>query len=123
MCARASFIDSLTGGLPDQMRLVFRRMSEYYFNSLRLGRAEDNSRSENFQLYAFSGTTSSVAGQEFTIQHGLGTVPYLLVPCLDPSNVNEQLIPLQVSRAADTQRVYLKSTSTGAAIRFWLEAP
>jgi hypothetical protein len=121
--AKASFISSLTGGVPADLRLVFQRIAEYFFNNLRIGVPENAVRSENFQLYNFSATTPSTANTEFSIAHHLGNAPYLLLPCLNLSNVNEQLIPLQVSRAADASRIYLKSTSTSATFRIWVEVP
>ena len=127
--AKASFTDSLTGGLPSELRLVFRNVANYFFNNLRFGvpitRTEqgDAGRAENFQLYCFSSTTPSTANTEFSIAHNLGTTPYLLLPCLNLGNVDEQIVPLQVSRAADNNRVYLKSTSTSAVIRVYIEIP
>lgn len=119
--AKSSYADSLTGGLPDGIRLAFRRFAQYFFNNLRFGVPGDSVRAENFQAYSLAGTTSSVASQEFSIAHGLGTTPYLLLPCLNLANVNEQLVPLTVSRAADASRIYLKSSSTSAPFRIWVE--
>ena len=125
--ARASFIESLTGGLDPAIRKAFKDVGTYFFNNLRFGvpvsRAEqaDAGRAENFQAYNLSATTPSTALTEFSIVHGLGVTPYLLIPCLNLANVNEQLVPLTVSRAADATRIYLKSSSTSAAVRFWVE--
>jgi len=113
----------LTGGVPADLRLVFQRIAEYFFNNLRIGVPEDANRSENFQAYFFSGTTPSTANTEFSITHGLNSTPYLLIPVLNVQNVNEQLVPLKVTRAADASRVYLQSSSTSAAIRVLIEVP
>lgn len=127
--ARASYIESLTGGITADLRLTFKRVADYFFNNLRFGvpvsRTEQAGvgRAENFQLYCFAATTPSTGGTEFSVSHNLGVTPYLLLPCLNLANVNEQLVPLTVSRAADNSRIYLTSTSTNAAIRFWLEVP
>lgn len=121
--ATSGYIDSITGGLPDAVRLAFRRVGDFLLNNLRFGHADTGVRATNFQLYVLSGTTASVANTEFSLAHGLGSTPYLLLPCLNLSQVNEQLIPLQVSRAADATRIYLKSSSTSAAFRVWVETP
>ena len=121
--AKASFMNALTGGLPADLRLSLRRIADYFFNNLRVGVPDDATRSENFQAYFFSGTTPSTANTEFSIAHGLGATPYLLIPVLNVQNVNEQLVPLKVTRAADVNRVYLQSSSTSAAIRVLIEVP
>ncbi len=127
--AKASFATSLVGGLTADLRQAFQAFATYFFNNLRFGvpttRAEqsDAARAENFQLFCLSSTTPSTALTEFSIAHGLGVTPYLLLPCLNLQNVNEQIVPLQVSRAADASRIYLKSTSTSAVVRFYVEGP
>ena len=54
--------------------------------------------------------------------HGIGIAPKWLVPVLDLTKVNAQLVPLQVSRAPDANRIYLKSTSTSAVFSAFIEA-
>jgi hypothetical protein len=119
--AKSSFVDTLTGGLDASVRRALRAVSDYYFNNLRLGVPEDATRAENFQMYCFSATTPATAGTEFSISHGCQTPPVSLIPVLNLAHVGEQIVPLTVTRAADTSRVYLSSTSTNAPIRVWVE--
>lgn len=77
--------------------------------------------STNFGAGFFEGTTPAVANTEFTIAHGFGRVPYLLVPMLPLDVVNAQIVPLKVTRAADDKRVYLSSSVASAAITVLIE--
>lgn len=87
----------------------------YVLNNLTFGAVEHQTRAKNFQTYYLTSTTPSVANTEFSIPHGLGSAPSMLLPVLSLSGIGAQVIPLQVSRAADDKRVYLKSSSTSAA--------
>lgn len=93
----------------------------YVLNNLTLGGVEVGRRSKNFQWYWLQGTTSSNANTEFSIPHGLGKIPNVLIPVLPLNEVGAQLVPLQISRAADNFRVYLKSSSTSAPITILVE--
>ena len=85
------------------------------------GHATPRTRTENFQLYTVEGTTAAVADTEFTIAHGLGKAPYLLIPVLPLDAVNATLVPLTVTRLPDASRIYLSSPVTGATFRAFLE--
>jgi hypothetical protein len=43
------------------------------------------------------------------------------MPVLPLDTVNAKIVRLQVSRAADANRIYLKSPDTDAAVYFYLE--
>lgn len=119
--ARASHVETLMGGLPAELRRVFRAIFDYVLTGLRLGRAVADQRAENLQLYFLQGTTASTPGDEFTLPHGLGRAPYLLVPALPLDEAGGQLVPLTVSRVADAHRVYLTSTVADAPITVMIE--
>jgi len=87
----------------------------YTYGNLSIG-ASDRGKAGNFLLYYIDGTTSSNANQEFSIAHGLEGTPSVLIPVMQLNQVGSMLVPLTVSRAADNKRVYLKSSSTSAAI-------
>src|SRR5580700_10278438 len=70
----------------------------------------------NLRWYPLGFQTSSVANREVAIPHGLPSTPYLVVPCLDPSMVGAQLVPLKVTRAADQQFIYLSSPTVSAPV-------
>lgn len=77
--------------------------------------ASDRGKAGNNLLYYIDGTTSSNANTEFSVAHGMETTPSVLIPVAKLNQVNAQIVPLTVSRAADSKRVYLTSSSTSAA--------
>lgn len=108
-------IESELGSLPPAHKKALVAAFRYLLNNISLTR-QDRGRAQNAQLYYTSGTTSSNANEEFSLAHGLGETPLYLMPVLSLDEVGTQIVPLVVSRAADSRRVYLKSSSTGAAI-------
>ncbi len=120
--ADKGYIRTLTASIPDATtRRVVQQAFEHVLDNFRLGVPEHQTRAVNSQQYWLSGTTSSVASQEFSIAHGLPATPRYVLPVLDVSQAGAQLVPLEVARVADGQRVYLKSTSTSAAITLLVE--
>lgn len=109
------------GSLDAQSRRAFKQIFEYLLANLRLGRPEPKERSENFQMYAYEATTPSTANAEFEIVHGLGKAPYLLIPIIPLDTPGAKIVRLEVSKAADSNRVYLKSPDTDAPIRVFIE--
>jgi hypothetical protein len=119
--ANASYAKSLIRSLPDPVRRGLEPLLDYLFGNLRLGRCQAGSRAENLQLYALSGTTHGTPGEEFSMAHGLGVAPYLLLPVLPLDTVGAALVPLTVTRVADSQRVYLSSSVADAPVRVLVE--
>jgi hypothetical protein len=85
-----------------------------------MGVPDHQTRATNFQAYFEQSTTASDTG-EFSFAHGLGQTPHLAIPVLDLSQPGARMVPLEVSRAADGRRVYLKSTSTSAPMMVLVE--
>ena len=119
--ADLAFVESSFGSVDREVKKASVEAFRYVLGNLTLGAPDEARRSKNFQWYWFSGTTSSVANQEFSISHGLQRTPQVLIPVLPLGEVNAQLVPLQVSRAADANRLYLKSSSTSAAFTILVE--
>lgn len=119
--ASASYIEALVGSLPTEHRRALKEVFTYVLGNLRLGPPDDQARSENLQAYYYEATTPAVADTEFSILHGLGRAPYLVVPVLPLSVQGAQLVPLTVTRAADATRVYLSSSTTNAPITVLVE--
>lgn len=119
--ADASYIKSLFSGTDDAVKKAADQAFTYVLGNLTLGAPEDARRSKNFQWYWFEATTSSVANQEFSVSHGLGRVPQVVIPILPLASVGARVVDLQVSRAADVNRIYLKSSSTSAALMLLVE--
>lgn len=116
-------VDVMLAGLSDiDQRKLLSAIFKYVLKSgLRFGRSIDGDPSENFGGGFFSTTTPSVANEEFTVPHSFGRKPYLLIPVLPLDQVNAKIVRLQVSRAADANRIYLKSPDTDAAVFFFVE--
>jgi hypothetical protein len=119
--AQPSFIHALNGSLPQDIKRSQQQVWDYALANLRFGQPEAEERSENLQAYYYAATTPAVANTEFSIPHSLGRAPYLLIPVLPLNDVNAQIVPLTVSRAADSARIYLKSSATSAPIRVLVE--
>jgi hypothetical protein len=119
--ATPGYVESLIGNLPTEHRAAWKRVMDYVLRNLRFGPVVHQTRAENFQAYYLTGTTPATANVAFSIAHGLGRAPYLLVPVLDVGSVNSQVVPLMVTQAADAQRIYLSSPSTSAAFAMMVE--
>lgn len=109
-------VEAECGALPTEQKKAIVNSFRYVLRNLSFGAVEHRKPATNFQAYYLTGTTSSNANTEFSIAHGLASAPHVILPVLDLSAVGSQLVPLTVSRAADDKRVYLTSSSTGAAI-------
>lgn len=116
--ASKGYVDGLINALPTDIRYPIRSAIWYLMDNWRFGNA---TRAENAQLYRVSSTTASVANTEFTVPHGLSAAPSLILPFLDLTQINSQLVPLTVSRAADAKYLYLKSSSTSAPFSIFVE--
>ena len=116
--ASKGYIAQLLNRLPADDRQVLLQAFEHVLDEWRLG---DSAKATNAAWYQLESTTASGANTEFSIRHGLGFTPVKLIPVLPLDTVNAQLIPLTVSRAADGQRIYLKSSSTSTVFRIYVE--
>jgi hypothetical protein len=118
--ANASYLKSLFGGADATLRRGLDSAWDYLLSNLRFGRPSNGTRAENHQSYFFSTTTPAVADTEFTIEHGMDVVPYLILPVL-PLTLGARLVRLRVSRAPDSRRIYLSSPDTDAPVTILLE--
>jgi len=113
------YVETLLNPLPSEQKRVLVPALNYIQDNWRIG---TGARATNAQWYRIESTTAAVAGEEFSVKHGLGAAPHTLIPVLNLTEQGAELVPLEVSRAADSERVYLKSSSTGAVITFYVEA-
>ena len=109
-------VEAEFGSLPPDHKRALVAAFRYVLRNLSFGAVEHQKPATNFQAYYLTTTTASVANTEFSVAHGLGGAPHMLIPVLDVSAVGSQIVPLTVSRAADDKRIYLKSSSTSAAL-------
>lgn len=113
--AESSYVQSLFGGVAEDVKKAAVAAFRYVLDNLKLGPFNEGRRALNFQWYWFSGTTAPTAGTEFSIAHGMGRIPNVVIPVLPLDQVGSQIVPLRVSRAADVNRMYFTSSSTSAA--------
>jgi hypothetical protein len=113
--ADIGYIESELGGVPADQKRGIVSAFRYTLNAFSFAPL-DKGRATNAQLYYLNVVTSSNANEEFSVAHGLDAAPSYLIPVLRLNEVGSQLVPLQVSKAPDGRRVYLKSSSTSAAI-------
>lgn len=119
--ASAGYVDRLLTAVETGLQRVLKEVFRYILTSLRFGPFEHQTRCENFQAYYLEGTTPATANQEFSIVHGLSRAPYLVVPVMPLNAVGARIVPLEVSRAADATRIYLKSSVASAPITVIIE--
>jgi len=109
-----SLLNSLDASQARVLYLAFAEVCEHF----RIGTA---TKALNADWFRVSFTTSGTASAEFSVPHGLGSAPSTLFPVMDLNTVGSQLVPLVNSRAPDSNRIYLKSTSTSATMTVLLE--
>ena len=116
------YVNALLGGLDEATKRVLTQVFQYVLPNAKFGPVDHQTKSESFQGYYLQSTSATSTG-EFSIQHGLGRTPYLLIPVAPLDLVGSRLIPLTITRAADDQRVYLKTEagSTSAPFSLYLE--
>ena len=121
--ASLAYVEREINALPVAMRPVFIRIFQSILRDLRFGhpKGEQPDPSVNFGGGFFDVTTAAAAGDEFTIPHGFGRTPYLLVPVMPLDVVGAQIVPLENNRVADDKRVYLTSTAESADICCYIE--
>lgn len=112
------FVATLLNPLPADEKKVLVPAFDHVMDDAILGTA---TKAANFRWVRVTGTTPSVAFTEFSIAHGLGVAPTWIIPALDLSVINSQLVPLYVTRVPDAQRVYLGSSFTDAGFTVFLE--
>lgn len=119
--ATEGYVLSLLGGLEDKTKRALTEVFRYVLPNTKFGPVSHQEKSESFQSYYLVSTTASTANDEFSIVHGMGRTPYLAVPVLPMDVVGAKTVRLEVSRAADAQRIYLKSPETSAPIVLLVE--
>lgn len=119
--ANLPYVETLLGGLERPVRRALVAAFEHVLGNLRIGRPTNQARAENLQLYFLTATTPAVANTEFTVAHGLAVAPYLLIQVLPLQTLGAKMVRLEVSRVADTTRLYLKSPDTSAPITVAVE--
>jgi len=116
--ASKGYIASILNQLEANIKKALQPAFDHALDDFILGGA---TKAANFRWVKVSSTTHADANTEFSIVHGLGTIPTWIVPVVRLDDVNSQLVPLTVTKASDAMRIYLKSPSTGAAFTVFVE--
>jgi hypothetical protein len=123
--ANSSYLATRLSALPVEQRVAVIAAFDYICANLKAGRANPGEtqpvRQSNFQWYPLSATTPSTPDEEFIVPHGLPFTPYNLIPCLPLTTTGMSLIPLTVTRPADSRNVYLSSSVGDADVTFFVE--
>lgn len=116
--ASIGFVESLLNTLETSIKRPLVDAFRHVLSDLKIGTAN---KAANFAWYRLTATTSTTANAEFSVEHGLGVPPTWVLPVLDLSRINSQVVSVQVTRAPDARRIYLSSPSTNAAITLLVE--
>lgn len=120
--ANAGYLESKLNAVPKEFRPVLIEIVRELARNLRFGVPGDASAAaENFGGHLVPLTTSSVSAREVPVAHSLNRVPRLAVPVLDLSLVNATLPVLTVTRAADSDFLYVSSATTSARTTLYVE--
>lgn len=115
---------ALVKGIPDPTtRAIMVQFVEQAFGNLTFGAVDAaNKKATNFQMYHQPSTTAGSTG-EFSVVHGMDRKPQLAIPVLDLSQPGAKIVQLEVVRAADSRRIYLKAAagSTNAPFSLLVE--
>lgn len=102
-------LEAIVGGLPSDTKKVLVELIRAAFPNLRFGPV-DTRKAENFNGFHVTSTTGASTG-EFSIEHGMGRIPYRMQAVADLGAVGASLVPLEVTRAADARRLYVKTSA------------
>ena len=116
--ASIGYVETLLNTLEAKVKKPLVDAFRHVLMDLRLG---TGTKAANFAWYRVQGVTSTTANGEFSIAHGLGVTPTWVIPVAELSQVNSQIVSLQVTRAPDNRRIYLASPSTNAVVTLLVE--
>src|SRR6185312_11288476 len=102
----------------DATRNALTGVFNYLMRNASLG---ESNKATNFAWFKVTGTTHATANTEFSVAHGLATIPTKFIPILGMDAVGNGLVPLTVSRLPDTKRLYFTSASTNVTFTGFVE--
>lgn len=118
--ANLGLIEAFLRPVPEATRRPLTDIMRHLVPSIEFGPVAHQTPATNLKGVTIVSTTATSTG-EFSVAHGLGRTPYLAIPAVDLTLVGSQMVPLEITRAADAVRVYLKSTSTNAVFALYVE--
>jgi hypothetical protein len=115
--ADLGIVKSYIAGLSNQGdKKIWTQVFTHLLQTISFGEPEHETKATNLNAYFYTATTPAVANTEFSIAHGIGARPRLAIPVVDLRQQGSAFVPLRVSKAADSKRVYFTSTSTSAVV-------
>lgn len=115
------YVSSQLASLGAAAQGVLTRVFEYVLSNLKFGPPTHKKRASNFQIYCLQATSPATPGEEFSIEHGLASAPYLLFPALDLRQEFGGSVNVTPTRPSDEKRVYLSCTVANAPITVYVE--
>jgi len=119
--ASKGYVATLLNPLEATVKKALGSVFDYTLDSWRFGPVTHQKRSENVQAYYANSTTPGTPNEEFSIVHGLGVTPYLVLPVLALDQVGAKVVRLTNARAPDNRRVYLSSPDVDSAFTVLIE--
>lgn len=118
--ADIGYVKTQLGAIADPtIKQVLGSVFEYVLGNLRHGVPADKSRATNFQAY-FRTSTSASSTNEFAVAHRLDHQPKFAQVVMDTTLPGATAIPIQITRAADANFIYLKVPAGFTNTRFTL---
>ena len=120
--ASLGFLETLLNGLSDlTSRVILKQCFTELIKNERWGPVAHQTPTQMGARIYVDSTTPASSNTEFSILHGLGRAPYVVVKVLALDSTGNQDVPLVNSRVADAMRIYLRSPSTSAAFSLMVE--
>ncbi len=119
--ASIGFIESLLNVFPQDQRRALGESFREAIKLFRIGSPEAGKSSENLAGGFLEVTTSTTAGQEVAVAHGLGVTPYLVMPVVPVQSSGVSMVPFTVTRSADASNIYVSSSLTARTFRLYVE--
>ena len=119
--ASKGYLESLLNALPDDVKGPVMQAVRELATNLTIGLPDTTKKATNFRWTRFDAVTSSVANTEFSIHHGVGSLPLVCWPVMFLDSSGGQSVRLKVTKPADAQRIYLSSPDTGASVSILAE--
>lgn len=109
--------------MPVEQRATMLRIFRAFLKDIRFGHPTGDQPDPTLNMGGgfFHGTTPATPGDQFTIAHGFGRVPYWAMAGLRLDSVGSSIVPLTVARAADDTRIYLTSTIASTPVSLFVE--
>ena len=120
--ASIAYIKTVLNRLEDKIKSPLYAAFEHLLDTGgQIGGVQHQEKAINYRWVRMDSTTATVANEEFSIAHGMGTTPLYVIPVVPLDSSGVWLPRLKVTRAADPSRLYLSSPDTGVQFTVFVE--